>query len=156
MEIWIPRWGSVCSLAWTRSRHWWYSWKIFLKVNFERNQQIMRWQKGIQNFSAYKELCKQTTQKSRSVLPDCTGESFQDYSWIQDFWGWLSTESQAQNPELCRFLWLLWFNFSLSKDDWPFKLEIVDICRHTACFKIWFSKVQDFGNFNIKADQGGV
>ena len=28
------------------------------------------------------------------------------------------------------------FNFSLSKDNWPFKLEIVDFCRHTASFKI--------------------
>ena len=35
----------------------------------------------------------------------------------------------------------------LSKDNWPFKFEIVDIYRHTASFKIWFSKVQDFGNF---------
>ena len=30
-----------------------------------------------------------------------------------------------------------------------FKLEIVDIYRHTAIFKIWFSKVQDFGNFEL-------
>ena len=29
------------------------------------------------------------------------------------------------------------------------KLEIVDIYRHTANFKIWFSKVQDFGNFEL-------
>ena len=65
------------------------------------------------------------------------------------FWGWLSVESQPQNPVLGRFLWLLWFNFSLSKDNWPFKLEIVNIYRQTASFKIWFSKVQDFENFEL-------
>ena len=76
------------------------------------------------------------------------GESFQDCSWIQDFKADFP-QSQPQNPELGRFLWRLWFNFSLSKDNWPFKFEIVDICWHTACFKIWFSKVQDFGNFEL-------
>ena len=31
------------------------------------------------------------------------GESFEDYSWIQDFvTGWLSIESQPQNAELGR------------------------------------------------------
>ena len=35
---------------------------------------------------------------------------------ISGFWGWLPTESQPM---------LLWFIFSLSKDNWPFKLEIV-------------------------------
>ena len=35
----------------------------------------------------------------------CMGESFQDYS-----------ESQPQNPELGRLLWLL-FDFSLSNDN---------------------------------------
>ena len=29
------------------------------------------------------------------------------------FWGWLSTESQPQNPKLGRFLWLLWFSVYL-------------------------------------------
>ena len=44
----------------------------------------------------------------------------------------------ASNPKLGRVLWLLRFNFSLSKDNChrPFKLEIVDIYRHTASFKI--------------------
>ena len=61
----------------------------------------------------------------------------------------LKSESQPQNPELGRFLWLLWFNFILYKGNWSFEIEIVDICRHTACFKFWFSKVQDFRNFEI-------
>ena len=39
--------------------------------------------------------------------------------------------------------------FSLSKDNWPFKFEIVDIYRQTACFKISFSKFQDFGYFEL-------
>ena len=65
------------------------------------------------------------------------------------FWGWLSIESQPQNPELGRLLWLLWFNFSLSEDNWPFKLKFVDIYSHTASFRIWFSKVQDFGIFEL-------
>ena len=80
------------------------------------------------------------------------GESFQPFLILflnSGFWGWLSTESQPQNPEFGGFLWLLWFNFSPSKDNWPFKIEIVDIYRHTASFKFWFSKVQDFGNFEL-------
>ena len=35
-----------------------------------------------------------------------------------------------------------WFIFSLPIDNWPFNLEIVYICRHTASFKIWFKKFQ--------------
>ena len=38
-----------------------------------------------------------------------------------------SIESQPQNTELDRLYWLLWFIFSLSKDNLLFKLEIVDI-----------------------------
>ena len=41
--------------------------------------------------------------------------SFQDYSWIQDFEDDFP-QSHPQNAE-----------FSLSKDNWPFNLEIVDI-----------------------------
>ena len=65
------------------------------------------------------------------------------------FWGWRSTERQPQNPYFGRFLWLLWFNFSLSVDNLAFKLENVDIFRHTASFKTWFSNFQDFGNFEL-------
>ena len=37
------------------------------------------------------------------------GTSFQDYSWIQDFWGWLSTENPEfrHNPLLSRIRILL-------------------------------------------------
>ena len=49
-------------------------------------------------------------------------------------WGRLHRKS-ASKSWIERFLWLLWFNFSLSKDNWPFKLVIVDIYRHTASFK---------------------
>ena len=81
------------------------------------------------------------------TVVDCMGESFQDYSWIQDF-------EADSNPELGRFLWLLWFNFSLSKDNWPFKLEIVDIYRYTACFKIFkssgFWKFWTFTHENVR------
>ena len=35
---------------------------------------------------------------------------------------------------------LLWFIFSLSKDNWPFKLEFINICRHAASFKNQFKK----------------
>ena len=44
------------------------------------------------------------------------GESFQDYSWIQDFEADFPMESRPQNPELRR----LWFILSLSIDNWPF------------------------------------
>ena len=65
------------------------------------------------------------------------------------FWGWLSTESQPQNAELGRSQHLLRFILSLSKDNWPFKLEIVIFSGHTSSFKIGVSKVQDFGTFRI-------
>ena len=37
----------------------------------------------------------------------------------------------------------------LSKHNYSFKLEIIHFCRHPASFKILFSKVQDFGNFDF-------
>ena len=30
------------------------------------------------------------------------------------------------------------------------------ICRHTTSFKIWISKVQDFGNFELSPMQSGL
>ena len=56
------------------------------------------------------------------------GESFQDYSWIQDF--------EADFPQKVNLKMLNYgdhnsfsdlFIFCLSKDNWPFKLEIVNI-----------------------------
>ena len=41
------------------------------------------------------------------------------------------------------------FYFSPSKDNWPFNLKLFMICWHTTIFKIWISKVQDFGNFEF-------
>ena len=73
------------------------------------------------------------------------GESFQDCSWIQDF--------EAD------LLWKVSLKMLIySFDDlffvhlWAidhFKLEIVNTLRHTASFKIWISKFQDFWNFQF-------
>ena len=53
------------------------------------------------------------------------GERFQDYSWIQDFYGLVSIERQPQNPQFRKIKKSL--NFcSLSNDSWPFKILIVD------------------------------
>ena len=42
-----------------------------------------------------------------------------------------------------------WLIFSLSNVHWSFKLEIVNICRHTASLKSWASNVQTFWNFKL-------
>ena len=51
------------------------------------------------------------------------GESFQDYSWIQDF----EADFRPQNAEPGKLYYLLCLIFSLSKDNWPFKLGTVNI-----------------------------
>ena len=80
------------------------------------------------------------------------GESFQDYSWIQDFEAdfpqKVSTESQPQNPEL---KWILIASDLFSVHLWAtdhLNLKLLTLCRHTAAsFKTWISKVQDFLKF---------
>ena len=48
------------------------------------------------------------------------GESFQDYSWIQDF--------EADHPKKVSLnILLLWFILKASKVYWPFKNEIANI-----------------------------
>ena len=44
---------------------------------------------------------------------------------------------------------LIWFKLTYIKTIDHLNFEIVDIYSHCASFKIWFSKVQDFGNFEL-------
>ena len=41
------------------------------------------------------------------------------------------------------------FIFSLSPDNFLFKLEIVIFIRHTESLNIWISRVEAFGNFDL-------
>ena len=55
----------------------------------------------------------------------------------------------ASKPWIKQILMAFLIYFSLSKDNWSFKLEIVDICRHTASLKIsWFWKFWTFTHGN--------
>ena len=83
------------------------------------------------------------------LLPGKHGWKFSGLFLNSGFWGWHSIESQRQNTELGRLQSLFWYIYSLSKGNQPFKLEILKLWRHTASFKIWISKVQDFGNFEL-------
>ena len=58
-------------------------------------------------------------------------------------------ESQPQNAESGRLLWLLRLIFRLSKHISPFKHEIIHFCRHLESLKNRISKVQDLGNFEL-------
>ena len=72
------------------------------------------------------------------------GESFLGLLLNSGFWGWLSIERQPQklnsagNNSFSDLVYLKVFN-----------LDFLLIWRHTASFKFWFSKVQDFGNFEL-------
>ena len=75
------------------------------------------------------------------------GESFQDYSWIQDF------EADFPQKVSLKMLNLAEFNsfFDLfSVHLWAIdhlNLKLLTLCRYTASFKIWILKVQDFWNY---------
>ena len=62
------------------------------------------------------------------------------------FWGWLSTGSQPQMLNLGDQN-SFWFIFSLSKDIWPFKLEIVNIEWAYCKFLEWGFESSGFWKF---------
>ena len=77
------------------------------------------------------------------------GQSFQDCTWIQDFEAdflWKVSLKILNLTDSNIFFGL--FSVYLKTIDY-LKLEIVDIYRQTASFKIWFSKVQDFWSFEL-------
>ena len=58
----------------------------------------------------------------------------------------------------CIFLWMHWTHYIdyncfselfQFKDDISLNLKLLIFQRQTACFKIWISKIQDFGNFEL-------
>ena len=77
------------------------------------------------------------------------GESFQDYSWIQDF--------EADFPQKVSLKILNQTDFNSFSELFSVHLLAIDhlllklltLCRHTASFKIWISKIQDFLNFEL-------
>ena len=76
-------------------------------------------------------------------------ESFQDYSWIQDF--------EADFPQKVSLKILNKGDNSCFSDLFSVYLKAIDhlnlklwiFREHIASFKIWVSKVQDFGNFEL-------
>ena len=76
-------------------------------------------------------------------------ESFQDYSWIQDF--------EADFPQKVSLKMLNWADFNSFIDLFSvclwaidnLNLKLLTLCRHTASFKIWIWKVKDFWNFKL-------
>ena len=90
-------------------------------------------------------LIKAVIDLAKSCVPSSLirsmGESFQDYSWIQDFYGKSASKCCIRQILIAP---LVYFQFILGQ----FKLKFL-ICKHTTSFQIWILKVQDFRNFEL-------
>ena len=70
-------------------------------------------------------------------------ESFQDYSWIQEF------ENQNIKCWIGESILVHLIYFSLSKDNEHLKFKLWTFYGHIACFKTGVSKVQNLGNLEL-------